>query len=139
IPTKALLRSAEIYRFMQNAGEYGLSAENVAFDAKAVVARSRQVSRRLNEGVGFLMKKNSVSVIWGAASIDAPGRVRVAAGRGEAPKGALGPGVYEARHIIIATGARPRPLPGMEPDKKLVWSYFEAMLPPSIPKSLLVV
>ncbi|WOH78456.1 dihydrolipoyl dehydrogenase [Bradyrhizobium sp. BEA-2-5] len=139
IPTKALLRSAEIYHYMQHAGDYGLSAEKVSFDPKAVVQRSRGVSKRLNDGVGFLMKKNKVSVIWGAASIDAPGKVTVKKSDVEAPKGALGEGTYQAKHIIVATGARPRVLPGLEPDKKLVWTYFEAMVPERMPKSLLVV
>jgi dihydrolipoamide dehydrogenase len=139
IPTKALLRSAEIYHYMQHAKDYGLKADNVGFDAEAVVKRSRGVSKRLNDGVGFLMKKNKVAVIWGEATIDAPGKVTVKQSKSEAPKGALGPGAYQAKHIIIATGARPRVLPGIEPDKKLVWTYFEAMVPPSIPKSLLVI
>jgi dihydrolipoyl dehydrogenase len=139
IPTKALLRSAEIFHYMQHAKDYGLFAEKVGYDAKAVVQRSRGVSKRLNDGVGFLMKKNKVSVIWGEAMIDAPGKVTVKTSRTEAPKGVLGPGSYQAKHIIIATGARPRVLPGLEPDKKLVWTYFEAMVPPAIPKSLLVV
>jgi dihydrolipoamide dehydrogenase len=139
IPTKALLRSAEIYHYMQHAKDYGLSAEKVGFDAKAVVERSRKVSKRLNDGVGFLMKKNKVPIIWGEASIEASGKVTVKASKAEAPKGALGPGSYQAKHIIVATGARPRALPGIEPDKKLVWTYFEAMVPPSIPKSLLVI
>src|SRR5829696_7916780 len=139
IPTKALLRSAEIYHYMQHAKDYGLSAENVSFDPKAVVARSRGVSKRLNDGVGFLMKKNKVTVIWGDASIDAPGKVTVKKSAVEAPKGALGEGAYQAKHIILASGARPRVLPGLEPDKKLVWTYFEAMVPEKMPKSLLVV
>jgi len=139
IPTKALLRSAEIYHYMQHAKDYGLMADNVGYDAAEVVKRSRGVSKRLNDGVGFLMKKNKVTVIWGEAAIDAPGKVSVKTGRGEAPKGTLGAGQYQAKHIIIATGARPRVLPGLEPDKKLVWTYFEAMVPPAIPKSLLVV
>ena len=139
IPTKALLRSAEIYHYMQHAKDYGLSAENVSFDPKAVVARSRGVSKRLNDGVGFLMKKNKVTVIWGDASIDAPGKVTVKKSAVEAPKGVLGEGAYQAKHIIVATGARPRVLPGLEPDKKLVWTYFEAMVPERMPKSLLVV
>src|SRR5262249_52134169 len=101
--------------------------------------RSRGVAKRLNDGVGFLMKKNKVAVIWGEAAIDAPGKITVKASRAEAPKGALGPGAYQAKHIIIATGAGPRVLPGLEPDKKLVWTYFEAMVPDSMPKSLLVV
>jgi dihydrolipoamide dehydrogenase len=139
IPTKALLRSAEIYHYMEHAKDYGLSAEKVSYDAGAVVKRSRAVSKRLNDGVGFLMKKNKVSVIWGEATIDAPGKITVKPTKAEAPKGALGPGSYEAKHIILATGARPRVLPGLEPDQKLVWTYFEAMIPERMPKSLLVV
>src|SRR4051795_8612645 len=139
IPTKALLRSAEIFHYMQHPKDYGLSAEKVTYDAAAVVKRSRAVSKRLNDGVGFLMRKNKVTVIWGEASIDAPGKITVKAGKSEAPKGALGAGSYQAKHIIIATGARPRVLPGLEPDKKLVWTYFEAMAPAEIPKSLLVI
>src|SRR5450759_93751 len=139
IPTKALLRSAEIFHYMQHAKDYGLKADNVGYDAAAVVARSRAVSKRLNDGVGYLMKKNKVQVIWGEGAIDAPGKVTVKAGNSDAPKGALGAGSYQAKHIIIATGARPRVLPGIEPDKKLVWTYFEAMAPSSIPKSLLVI
>src|ERR1700743_3591769 len=139
IPTKALLRAAEIYHYMQHAKDYGLSADNVAFDPKAVVQRSRGVSKRLADGVGFLMKKNKVTVIWGEATIDAPGKITVKKAQAEAPKGALGEGSYQAKHIIVATGARPRVLPGLEPDKKLVWTYFEAMVPDKMPKSLLVV
>jgi len=139
IPTKALLRSAEIFHYMQHAKDYGLKADNVGFDPAAVVQRSRGVSKRLNDGVGFLMKKNKVSVIWGEAAIDAPGKITVKASKTEGPKGALGPGAYQAKHIIIATGARPRVLPGLEPDKKLVWTYFEAMVPDRMPKSLLVI
>ena len=139
IPTKALLRSAEIFHYMQHAKDYGLSADNVAFDPKAVVQRSRGVAKRLSDGVSFLMKKNKVSVIWGEATIDAPGKVTVKASKTEALKGALGPGAYQAKHIIIATGARPRALPGLEGDGKLVWTYFEAMNPDKMPKSLLVV
>ncbi|HEY2245459.1 MAG: dihydrolipoyl dehydrogenase [Xanthobacteraceae bacterium] len=139
IPTKALLRSAEILHYLQHAKDYGLSAGEVNYDPSAVVKRSRAVAKRLNDGVGFLMKKNKVAVIWGEAAIDALGKVTVKAGRGEAPKGALGAGAYAAKHIIIATGARPRVLPGIEPDKKLVWTYFEAMVPDRIPKSLLVI
>jgi dihydrolipoamide dehydrogenase len=139
IPTKALLRSAEIFHYLQHAKDYGLSAEKVSFDPGAVVKRSRAVSKRLNDGVGFLMKKNKVAVIWGSAVIDAPGKVTVSAAKAEAPKGALGPGQYQAKHIIIASGARPRVLPGIEPDGKQVWTYFEAMVPPVLPKSLLVV
>ncbi len=139
IPTKALLRSAEIYHYMQHAKDYGLKADNVSFDPKAVVQRSRGVSKRLNDGVGFLMRKNKVSVIWGEATIDAPGKITVKASKTDAPKGALGPGSYQAKHIVLATGARPRALPGLEGDGKLVWTYFEAMVPERMPKSLLVV
>ncbi len=139
IPTKALLRSAEIYHYMKHAKDYGLSADNVGFDPKAVVQRSRGVSKRLSDGVGFLMKKNKISVIWGQAMIDAPGKLTVTKSAVEPPKGALGEGSYQAKHIIIATGARPRVLPGLEPDKKLIWTYFEAMVPDRMPKSLLVV
>src|SRR4249919_2842598 len=139
IPTKALLRSAEIFHYLQHPKDYGLSADNVRFDAAAIVKRPRGVSKRLNDGVGFLMKKNKVTVIWGEASIDAPGKLTVKAPKTEAPKGALGPGAYQAKHIIIATGARPRVLPGLEPDKKLVWTYFEAMVPERVPKSLLII
>src|SRR3954465_2038899 len=138
IPTKALLRSAEIFHYMQHAKDYGLSAEKVSYDPKAVVQRSRGVSKRLNDGVGFLMKKNKITVIWGEAIIDAPGKITVKKSSVEAPKGASGEGAYQAKHIIIATGARPRVLPGLEPDKKLIWTYFEAMVPDKMPKSLLV-
>jgi dihydrolipoamide dehydrogenase len=139
IPTKALLRSAEIFRYMQHAKSFGLSAEKGAYDGAAVVKRSRAVAKRLNDGVGFLMRKNKVAVIWGEAAIDAPGKVTVRAGKSEPPKGALGPGTYAAQHVIIATGARPRVLPGLEPDGKVIWTYFEAMVPERIPKSILVV
>jgi dihydrolipoamide dehydrogenase len=139
IPTKALLRSSEVFHYLQHPGDYGLSAEKVGFDPGAIVKRSRGVAKRLSDGVSFLLKKNSVAVIWGEATIDAPGKLTVKPSKTEAPKGALGPGSYRARHIIIATGARPRVLPGLEPDQKLVWTYFEAMVPERIPRSLLVV
>jgi dihydrolipoamide dehydrogenase len=139
IPTKALLRSAEIYHYMQHAKDYGLSADNVSFDIKAVIARSRGVVKRLNGGVEYLMNKNKVAIIWGEAMLDAPGKFTVKKSEAAAPKGALGEGAYTAKHIIVATGARPRALPGLEPDKKLVWTYFEAMNPDKMPKSLLVV
>ncbi|MBN8981989.1 MAG: dihydrolipoyl dehydrogenase [Rhizobiales bacterium] len=139
IPTKALLRSAEIFHYMQHAKDYGLSADNVSFDPKAVIARSRGVVKRLNGGVEFLMKKNKIQIIWGEASLEGSGKFSVRKSQAEAPKGSLGEGSYSARHIIVATGARPRVLPGLEPDKKLVWTYFEAMNPDKMPKSLLVV
>src|SRR5437660_1210980 len=145
IPTKALLRSAEIYHYMQHAADYGLSAKEVSFDAAAIVKRSRGVSGRLNGGVGMLLKKNKVDVIWGEAAVDSvaqgnqPGQVTVKeTKRAEPPKGAKGAGTYQAKHIIVATGARPRAIPGIEPDKKLIWTYYEAMVPETMPKSLLV-
>jgi dihydrolipoamide dehydrogenase len=139
IPTKALLRSAEIFHYMQRAKEFGLSAGKVDYDTGAIVKRSRAISKRLNDGVGFLMKKNKISVIWGEAFIDALGKVTVKPSKSVAPKGVLGAGTYQGKHIIIATGARPRVLPGIEPDKKLVWTYFEAMVPDRMPKSLLII
>src|SRR6188472_1729098 len=87
IPTKALLRSAEIFHYLEHSKDYGLTAEKVTFDAGAIVTRSRAVSKRLNDGVGFLMKKNKVQVIWGEASIDAAGKVAVKTSKTEAPKG----------------------------------------------------
>jgi dihydrolipoamide dehydrogenase len=137
IPTKALLRSAEIYHYMEHAKDYGLSAEKVGFDAAAVVKRSRGVSSQLATGVGFLLNKNKVDVIWGKATFTAPGKLKVEAAENP-PKNAKGGGDYAAKHIIVATGARPRALPGIEPDKKLIWTYFEAMVPEKMPKSLLV-
>ncbi|WP_018181594.1 dihydrolipoyl dehydrogenase [Kaistia granuli] len=137
IPTKALLRSAEVYHYFEHAKDYGLSAEKIGFDMAAITKRSRGVSAQLNQGVGGLLKKNKVDVIWGSAEITAPGKLTVKASDNP-PKGALGGGDYEAKNIIVATGARPRALPGIEPDKKQIWTYFEAMVPDSLPKSLLV-
>jgi dihydrolipoamide dehydrogenase len=146
IPTKALLRSAEIFRYLKDARQFGLTAEKVGFDAGAVVKRSRAVAGRLNGGVSFLLGKNKVSLIWGEAKVSRGGEVTVTppakapmTPQIAPPKTTLGPGTYRAKHIIIATGARPRVLPGLEIDGKLVWSYFEAMVPAAIPKSLLVV
>jgi dihydrolipoamide dehydrogenase len=146
IPTKALLRSAEIYHYATHNKNYGLSIEGrVGFDAAAIVKRSRGVAGQLNTGVGFLLKKNKVDVIWGQAKITKPGEVVVGASSKKpmepqhpAPKGTSGPGTYKAKHIIIATGARPRVLPGIEPDQDRIWTYFEAMVPKAIPKSLIV-
>ncbi len=132
IPTKALLRSAEIYHYMQHPGDYGLSVTGVSFDIKKIVERSRGVSKRLNGGVAFLMKKNKVTVIDGVAKLTGATSVTVT-------KDGAKVGDYAAKHVILATGARPRALPGLEPDGKLVWTYFEAMVPEFTPKSLLVV
>src|SRR5471032_1691516 len=112
IPTKALLRSAEIFHYMQHAKDYGLTASNVGYDAAEIVKRSRGVSKRLNDGVGFLMKKNKVQIIWGDATIEAPGKVAVKVSKTEAPKGALGPA-----HIRPSTSlSRPARGPGCCPD-----------------------
>jgi dihydrolipoamide dehydrogenase len=146
IPTKALLRSAEIYHYATHAKDYGLTLNgSMGFDIADIVKRSRGVSSQLNGGVGFLLKKNKVELIWGEATITKPGEVMVKASTKsvagppiDAPKGALAIGTYTAKNIIVATGARPRALPGIEPDKKLIWTYFEAMVPQVMPKSLLV-
>lgn len=146
IPTKALLRSGEMMDYAHRAKEYGLKLEGtMTADVNAVVARSRGVSARLNSGVGYLMKKNKIDVIWGEAKLTGKGKVTVGKMTKDivqpahpAPKGVKGEGDYTAKHIIIATGARPRALPGIEPDKKLIWTYFEAMVPEELPKKLLV-
>jgi dihydrolipoamide dehydrogenase len=146
IPTKALLRSAEVFQLLNHAKDFGLTVEGkIGFDPAAVVKRSRAVSAQLNSGVGFLLKKNKVDVIWGEATITKPGEVRVAASKKPAmqppnpvPKGILGAGTYLAKNIIVATGARPRVLPGIEPDGKFIWTYFEAMVPDKFPSSLIV-
>jgi dihydrolipoamide dehydrogenase len=146
IPTKALLRSAEIFHYLNHAKEYGLKIEGkLGFDPAAVVKRSRAVSAQLNNGVGYLLKKNKVDVIWGEALITKPGEVLAAASKKPAmqppnpiPKGIVGTGTYLAKNIIVATGARPRVLPGIEPDGKLIWTYFEAMVPEKFPSSLIV-
>lgn len=147
IPTKALLRSADLYRAARDGGAFGLTGSAaLGFDMERIVARSREVSLKLNAGVGFLAKKNRIDVIFGEARLVAPGKVRVDASskapvapQPPKPAGALGAGDYEASNIIIATGARPRVLPGLEPDGQSVWTYFEALKPGNAPKSLLVV
>ena len=146
IPTKALLRSAEIFHTLNHAKDYGLTVDGkIGFDPATVVKRSRAVSAQLNNGVGFLLKKNKVDVIWGEAMITKPGEVLVATSKKPAmqpqtpiPKGILGAGTYFAKNIIVATGARPRVIPGIEPDGKHIWTYFEAMVPEKFPKSLIV-
>ncbi len=132
IPTKALLRTSEIYHYMQHAKDYGLSVKNPSFDLSAVVKRSRKVSKQLNQGVAHLLKKNRVTVIDGRGTLVAPGKVSVV-------KDSKPIGEYAAKHIILATGARPRALPNIQPDGKLIWTYFEALVPKEMPKSLLVI
>ncbi|MEM9573605.1 MAG: dihydrolipoyl dehydrogenase [Pseudomonadota bacterium] len=146
IPTKALLRSGEMLDYANRAPEYGLKLEGkMTADVTAVVNRSRGVSARLNGGVGFLMKKNKIDVIWGEAKLAGKGKIIVGKPTKKAmepqhptPKGVKAEGEYTAKHIIIATGARPRALPGIEPDQKLIWTYFEAMVPQELPKKLIV-
>ena len=127
IPTKALLRSSEVYHLMQHAGDFGLSAKDIGFDIKKVVERSRGVAKQLSGGIGHLLKKNKVTVINGFGKLAGKGKVQV------------DKDTYNAKHIIIATGARARVLPGLEPDGKQVWTYKEAMVPEKMPKSILVV
>ncbi len=146
IPTKALLRSAEVMHLATHAKNYGLKVEGkIDADLKAIVERSRGIAERMNGGVGFLMKKNKVDVIWGEAKLTKPSEIVVGKiaktpmqPQAPLPKNTMGEGTYTAKHIIVATGARPRALPGIEPDGKLIWTYFEAMVPPEMPKSLLV-
>ncbi len=132
IPTKALLRSAEVLHLARHAKDFGLKVGEVAVDFEAVIARSRKVSERLSRGVAHLMKKNDITVIEGYGRLLGKGRVAV-------EKDGKVTGEYAAKHIIIATGARPRALPGLEPDGRLVWSYFEALNPDRLPRSLLVI
>src|ERR1700759_3969403 len=131
IPTKALLRSSEIWHLMHRLGEFGISADKFKFDIKKIVERSRAVSQQLSNGVGFLMKKHKITVIPGSAKLAGKGKLSVISDGKTAE--------YSAKNIVLATGARARTLPGLEPDGLLVWTYREAMVPPSFPKSLLVV
>ena len=131
IPTKALLRSAEVFHLMHRAKEFGLSVEGVSFDQNAVVARSRGVAKQLSGGIGHLMKKNKVTVFMGVASLPKPGVVAV-----KTDKGAV---ELTAKSIILATGARARELPGLEADGDLVWTYRHALQPKRMPKRLLVI
>jgi len=132
IPTKALLRTAEVFDNFHHAKSFGLKAENVSFDLEAVVKRSRGVAGQLSKGVGHLLKKNKVTVLDGAGKLAGSGKVDVALSKG-------GKETLTGKHIILATGARARQLPGLETDGELVWSYKEAMVPDTMPKSLLVV
>ncbi len=132
IPTKALLRSAEVLTLAKHAADYGLTVQGAGFDLDKVVQRSRKVANQLNGGVKHLLKKNKVTVIEGEAKLAGKGLVAVT-------KGAAPVGTFGAKHIIIATGARARTLPGLEDDGKLVWTYRKAMTPDVMPKSLLVI
>ena len=128
IPTKALLRSSEIYHFAQNAESYGLKIKNLEFDLKAIVERSRGVAKQLSAGIGHLLKKNKVTVFDGFGKLEGKGVVSVD-----------GKEKITGKHVIIATGARARVLPGLEPDGKFVWTYKEALVPDTMPKKLLVI
>jgi dihydrolipoamide dehydrogenase len=132
IPTKALLRSSEINHLLDNLPEFGFSADNIAFDIEKIVKRSRAVAKQLTSGVTHLMKKNKITVFDGYGKLAGMGKLDVT-------KDDKKIATLTAKNIILATGARPRPLPGIEIDGKLIWSYFEAMVPPAMPKSLLVI
>lgn len=133
IPTKALLRSAEVLRLIRHAADFGLKVEGVSFDLAKVVERSRKVAGRLTSGVGFLMKKNKITVVDGTARLKAKGVLAVIGKDGKALPD------IAAKHIVLATGARARTLPGLNPDGSHIWTYKEAMVPRTLPKSLLVI
>ena len=131
IPTKALLRSSEVFHLMERAKEFGLGAENITYDLDAVVKRSRGVAKQLSSGIGHLMKKNKITVVMGEAMIPAKGKVSVKTDKGTQE--------LTGKSIILATGARARELPGLEGDGDLVWTYRDALVPPRMPKKLLVI
>jgi len=131
IPTKALLRSAEVFHLMHRAKEFGLSADNLSYDLDAVVKRSRGVAKQLSSGISHLMKKNKITVFMGEATLPAQGKVAVATDKGTEE--------LTAKNIVLATGARARELPGLEADGDLVWTYKHALQPPHMPKKLLVI
>jgi dihydrolipoamide dehydrogenase len=140
IPTKALLRSAEILHLVTHAKEFGIVVPKPTIDLPSLIDRSRRVSGQLNSGVQYLLHKNNVQVIWGEAKVAGAGRVVVReVKKATAPKGALGAGNYLAKHIIIATGARPRALKGVGASDEKIWSYFEAMTPKALPAKLLII
>ncbi|WP_299776676.1 dihydrolipoyl dehydrogenase [uncultured Roseobacter sp.] len=131
IPTKAMLRSSEVFHLMHRAKEFGLKADNVGYDLDAVVKRSRQVAGQLSGGIGHLMKKNKVTVFMGEATIPAKGKVSVKTDKATEE--------LTAKNIVLATGARARELPGLEADGDLVWTYKHALQPKHMPKKLLVI
>lgn len=131
IPTKALLRSADVLRLARRASEFGVSLQSPSADLPAMVKRSRAVAAQLQRGVTHLMKKNGIATLQGSARLDGPGRLKVAAGDAEQ--------TLRAKHIVLATGARARQLPGLEPDTRRVWAYREALTPAFLPQRLLVV
>jgi dihydrolipoamide dehydrogenase len=131
IPTKAMLRSAEIFHYMQHAGDYGLVATGIEADLAAIVKRSRGVAKQLNQGIGHLMKKNKITVHMGTGTLTGANSLTVKSDKGEE--------ALTAKHIIVATGARARDLPFAPADGKRVWTYRHAMTPPELPAKLLVI
>ena len=131
IPTKALLRSSEVFHLMERAKDFGLKAENIGYDLDAVVKRSRGVAKQLSSGIGHLMKKNKIDVVMGEATIPAKGKVSVKTDKGTQE--------LSGKNIVLATGARARELPGLEADGDLVWTYKHALQPVRMPKKLLVI
>ncbi|MDB4179067.1 dihydrolipoyl dehydrogenase [Amylibacter sp.] len=131
IPTKAMLRSSEIFHLMNRAGEFGLSADNINYDLEAVVKRSRGVASKLNAGIGHLLKKNKVDTFMGDASIASKNTVSIQTVNGSE--------TLQGKNIILATGARARELPGLEADGDLVWTYKAALTPRRMPKKLLII
>ncbi len=131
IPTKAMLRSAEVFHLMHRAKEFGLSADKIGFDLKAVIGRSRKVAGQLSSGVSHLMKKNKITVVMGEASVPAKGKVTVKTDKGTEE--------LASKHIVLATGARARDLPGLEADGDRVWAYKDALRAERMPKKLLVI
>ena len=132
IPTKALLRTAEVFHYMTHADAYGLSNEKPSFDLAKVVARSRAVAKQLNQGVAHLMKKNKITVVMGEGKLTAKDKLSVTGADGKATE-------LQAKHIIVATGARARDLPFAKADGKRIWTYRHAMTPPEMPTELLVI
>jgi dihydrolipoamide dehydrogenase len=132
IPTKALLRSSEIYHLLHRLDDFGFSAKDISFDAGKLVARSRAVAKQLSNGVAYLLRKNKVTVFDGHGRLTGKGRLAVETDGNPIAE-------LAAEHIVLATGARARALPGLEPDGERIWTYKEAMVPPAIPRSLLVV
>ncbi len=132
IPTKAMLRSSEVFHLMHRAKEFGLKAEGIGYDLDAVVKRSRAISKQLNSGVGHLLKKNKVATIMGEATLTGKGKVRVKTQDGKTEE-------LTGKNIVLATGARARELPGLEADGDLVWTYKHALVPKRMPEKLLVI
>jgi dihydrolipoamide dehydrogenase len=132
IPTKALLRTSEIHHLLQHADQFGFSVSDVSFDLAKIVARSRKVAERLSKGVSHLLRKHKVTVFDGRGRLAGDGKVRVEQDGGQVTE-------LQARNIVVATGARPRSLPGIEPDGERIWTYREALVPDAMPGSILVI